>query len=261
MILKRIAIAVATATIGSSAMAAVVSPEAGPSDLFLAVWNPTTNQSIVQDIGTNLSGFAGNVGSLQSYQIDGTAAAFQSALTTSGAIFAVVGGDDTGAGSFGLTGDAFYTTSSTAAQMSGFLNVQTHNGGGTLGPWIDLQETPSGGTLNPIVANGAADPKYWNKLAPGGGPNQTVGVSPEFDATSPLGTAVSFYAATATSENTGDLASVVTYAGQWNLSAAGILTWTPSGGGSPVPLPPAVWMLLSGLVGMAALGRRRAAEA
>jgi hypothetical protein len=255
MLLKRIAFAVATATIGSAAMADVISPDAGASDLFLAVWNPTTNQSIVQDIGQNLAGFSGNVSSLQSYQIDGTASAFQGALTTSGAVFAVVGGDATGAGSFGLTGDAFYTTSSTAAQMSGFQNVMVSNGANTLGQWIDLQETS--GTLNPIVGNGASDIKYWNKLAPGGGPNQSVGVSPDFNASSALGTPVSFYDATATSEQTGSAASVVTYAGQWNLDSSGVLTWTPSGGGSPVPLPPAVWMLLSGLVGMAALGRRR----
>jgi hypothetical protein len=38
------------------------------------------------------------------------------------------------------------------------------------------------------------------------------------------------------------------------------LTFTGNGGTTPVPLPAAVWLLGSGLLGLAGVGRRRAAK-
>lgn len=47
--------------------------------------------------------------------------------------------------------------------------------------------------------------------------------------------------------------------GDFNLSAAGVLTFTPAGGVSEVPLPAAVWMFGAGLMGVLRLTRRKAA--
>ena len=251
MKLTRIAFAVAAATLATSAMADITTPNAGPSDLFLAVWNPTTNQSIVQDLGVNLSNFQGTT----SYQID--AGSFASDLNASGAVYAVVGGDATAGGFVNqFQGDAFYTTTASSSNLAGLASGNIANGAITLGNWLDNIESANGGTLNPIKGNGALDPLYWNKAAPGGGPNQTVGVSSTFDASKAIGTSVGFYSLDAVAPDSSSTAAhVTTFAGNWNLSSSGLLTWTP------VPLPAAVWMLLSGLCGVGALSRRRSAEA
>jgi hypothetical protein len=50
------------------------------------------------------------------------------------------------------------------------------------------------------------------------------------------------------------------YAGVFNLDGTGHLIYDVPGG-QPVPLPAAVWMLLSGLAGFGVVSRRRTAEA
>jgi len=47
--------------------------------------------------------------------------------------------------------------------------------------------------------------------------------------------------------------------GTWSLSATGDLTYTIPGAVSAVPLPAAVWLLGSGLLGLAGIGRRKKA--
>lgn len=48
-----------------------------------------------------------------------------------------------------------------------------------------------------------------------------------------------------------------TGAATWTLSATGDLQYNVPGGTSPVPLPAAVWLLGSGLLGLAGIGRRK----
>lgn len=49
--------------------------------------------------------------------------------------------------------------------------------------------------------------------------------------------------------------------GSFALDSAGLLTFTAAGEVAPVPLPAAAWLLLSGLVGVAGIGRRKSNEA
>jgi|HubBroStandDraft_1064217.scaffolds.fasta_scaffold03375_4 hypothetical protein len=52
-----------------------------------------------------------------------------------------------------------------------------------------------------------------------------------------------------------------TGAATWTLSSSGDLVYTvPGGSGPPVPLPAGIWLLGSGLLGLASIGRRRAAK-
>jgi hypothetical protein len=75
----------------------------------------------------------------------------------------------------------------------------------------------------------------------------------------PIGTPMSFFYAFGTSDLEGDPAKVLTYGNSLgatvvNLANDGKLTFT-----TPIPLPAAAWLLLSGLAGVIAVGRRRAA--
>jgi hypothetical protein len=74
------------------------------------------------------------------------------------------------------------------------------------------------------------------------------------------GTAWNLYGVTgATDPNTGASGPVtLSLLGTATLSANGV-TFGASGGGTPVPLPAAIWLLGSGLLGLAGVGRRKAA--
>jgi hypothetical protein len=78
-----------------------------------------------------------------------------------------------------------------------------------------------------------------------------------------VGTAQSFYniignTFTTTADGLGShVAATTTYAGFWFLSSSGQLSYDIPAASAPVPLPAAVWLLGSGLLGMIGVGRRR----
>jgi hypothetical protein len=83
-----------------------------------------------------------------------------------------------------------------------------------------------------------------------------------------VGSAGAFYNVLANTAATGTSGGVphgtavtTTYAGFWFLSSAGQLTYNIVAEAAPVPLPAAVWLLGSGLMGLIGVGRRRRAAA
>jgi hypothetical protein len=56
--------------------------------------------------------------------------------------------------------------------------------------------------------------------------------------------------------STRDQFNDATDAGQWTLASDGTATYTLAGG-SPVPLPGALWLFGSGLMGLVGISRRR----
>ncbi|MGD0489904.1 MAG: hypothetical protein ABSC32_00035 [Steroidobacteraceae bacterium] len=73
-----------------------------------------------------------------------------------------------------------------------------------------------------------------------------------------LNTSLAFYAVTTTNQaGLRNGASVSTFTGSWDLTSAGLLTYTePGGGTSPVPLPTPLLLMLSGLGLMGLVARR-----
>lgn len=77
-----------------------------------------------------------------------------------------------------------------------------------------------------------------------------------------VGTAAGFYNWAKASSRNPTINNVYSFDGQQGfffLSGAGQLTWNLVASASTVPLPPAVWLFASGLLGLVAIGRRRQA--
>lgn len=259
----------AVAAIGASAGSfAATDPTSGQTDLFVAVWNPATNTSFVEDLGTpysdlgstfNTAGFSTN------WNVDNGALA--SALGSGTYQYQVFAAD-------------YFTSPNNFAGTNAYLSLV---GGASVpttitdGELVNAAIGPTGsittyiqnylpGSTTSVVGTGSS---YW-ALAPSG-----PGVTDSFQMNSLTnlgGTSVGnplnliYYVAgndqgdQASSTVTGSAVGSSANRGIFNLDANGMLTYSVAAA-STVPLPPAAWLLISGLLGLIAVGRRRDAEA
>jgi hypothetical protein len=261
--IKRLCFAAAAVTIGSSAFAQINSPSTGPSDVFLAVWNPNTNQSIVEDLNITESTFESTTGT-QQFTIDGSTSAFQSALSisggnTTGDLYVVFAGNANGANNDGFFFDDTYADfTGTASPPASVLNQGgVQQVASAVGNFVTGQMVP--GNKTTLVASGASNSGYWAKGAPGPNPGQALGGPNSFNASGAVGANLNYYYALNADpdDQAADAPTVTQFAGLWNLSSTGTLTWTPNASGPTTPLPAAVWMLLSGLLGLGTVSRRK----
>jgi hypothetical protein len=148
------------------------------------------------------------------------------------------------------TGSVYTEAAGSPAMTASGLGAQQLGISGQIANW-----QPGTGTA--IDLTGTAQ---WNAIT---GPNQggTLGLQ-GFNFSGVVGTALNFFN-TLKSGRTG--VNNTEYAnstgnGFWFLSASGDLSWNvPTGAVAPVPVPAAVWLFMSGLAGLGAIGRRRVA--
>lgn len=145
---------------------------------------------------------------------------------------------------------------SAATQPAAFSGIQQTQAGTKFNTWVNTiagHQTSSGSGLT--SSTNATDLWNMNNASAAFGGNSGGGTLP-FTITGILGSSLSYFTATANGDTAGDPSVFSQIAGNWNLASNGTLTWNAAQVGA-VPVPAAVWLLGSGLMGMVGIGRRR----
>ena len=268
-----LAIAVAVGLASTSAHAALGTPTIGTSSpslttLYVSIWDTQTHNSEL----VNLSYQYSDLTATGALGPDSAGAPYTTATnpaTGTGSVlqlnFGVLPGFSSTFGSPGATTDymvlganaqagALFTESS-AAQAGQLTSASlTTLAGGINGQLSNWETNPAvSGSGTAIDTTGAAN--YNALIGPNNGGNN--GLS-GFNFSGTVGSALDFFNLVPGSKR--GTVALTQYgntqgAGFWFLSSSGDLTYNVSA----VPLPAAVWLLVSGLAGLGAIGRRRAA--
>jgi hypothetical protein len=268
----KLGVATALAFGAVAAHASIALPASGSSDAILFAEVLTSGGTVVAsyagDTGVSISTLAaGLTGTTTVLGSDANLTAlFAADVGTDTLVWAVEGGQYTGAASttnFGTTGAAQFITTSTGNSTSKLAGDNTTN----LTHWSALSTSTTAGigNINTNIAAEAGNPStssvegssaagagVWDSATPSGieGWYSNGAVT-----SNTLGGSENLYYVTGNGGATAKVAYSVI--GTASLSAAGLTLSGASSPPPPVPLPPAVWLLGSGLLGFAGVARRR----
>jgi hypothetical protein len=239
----------------------------GNGALLIQAFDPLTGASLTEYTGLNFNGF-------QNAAVSATGGTFD---------FHILGGASLWNSTFGSDTNPI-----------SFVVVSASNTPGSLASVMTTTNSPPATLRNSIVSNGAAKFNTTVGTLTSGFPStplQAVGVNPAqtlattdngwgqvqalgFNLGGTManlagtvgGTGVAFEEFTMSSNSLGANSVITKYGNTngldtWSIAANGDVTFTVPGGAAPVPLPAAIWLLGSGLLGFAGIGRRRAAAA
>jgi len=242
-------------------------PGTGSGGLLVVAFDTVRGVSISQYLGLTMDQFLPAAANAITSPLDfGTLGGWSSVFTgsnNSDIRYAVFAGDTVRSGA--VAGARLMTTATTP-NASNSVSANTAAVGNALTTVNDFWNRLIGttcnlGLTNPCNAMSNSDAHYAGRL--NNNLNDIVGGGARlpFTNTATVGNAMSFWSLTTGTSN-GAAATIGRYEnslglGQWLLNAAGQLTYSLPA----VPLPAGVWLLLSGLAGFAAVGRRRAAQA
>jgi len=246
---------------GAAAHASIALPSSGSSDLILfaevVTGSNTEVASYAGDTGIAVPAVGGSLSSTTVLGSDANLAALFAADAAGDTLeWAVQGGAFTGGtttGNFGTAGAVnFITTNGGPASNLTGKNV------GNLVHWSSLDNTVSGlntnfAGANSVEGNSAATAGIWDATQAGTNVYGWYGNGPTTNIT--LGSSATLFGVTG---NGSSISKVVTSSlGTALLTSSGLQITGNSTPPPPVPLPPAVWLLGSGLLGLAGIARRK----
>jgi len=292
MKLKAVAAAVALTVVAGQANATIEPGSSSTglnSELFLMVWSPTLNggTSYTRDLGISFQQFGAGAGGSNAQGLTGTVAPVAGTYAF-GATPTVATGNVNATG-YGLSFSVDTLLNSSgllaAADTTWMIGAVDSNGGGNNG---QRSLTTSGGPITGMTnTNSQAIPGAGNIFISGvnitgthasatngssvnvpgdatgyGGflANNWNGTLATANATGAIGQALQLFLVTASSTSGPAPAFVYQYANSdgvstWNLNNTGVLSYTAAT--AAVPLPAAVWLFGSGLLGLVGIARRR----
>jgi hypothetical protein len=235
---------------------------AGNGGLIVSAWDPVRGVSLVQYLGlnyndvqpANLENPAGGV--LNFGTLDQWSSVFGGASPSDPANI-VYNVTSASLNSGAVSGRRLLTTGAVGGVGTVLNNAMAGAASASLAFITSNGVTPNCGTANACIATNSTMGQYAGQDA---WADKLNGQLP-FSTTAAVGTSLGFYSLTPTG-NTPTAGNVHQYQtsngiGTWLLSSAGLLTYSIPGPVGAVPLPAAVWLLLSGLAGFGTVSRRK----
>jgi len=256
MKLSKIALAVAALTAGSGVMAAGL-----PTDLFIVATDTANNNSVILDTGfsvanpSNPTGLANpfNFGVTTPFTVDSNLLTDLGGVSANQVTYSIVA--QNAINSDGLGGGIELDTSTNQVIPGSTISQDVVNANAAVGGFFSTNIANFSGGL--LIGNSSHTGYEWINATGGvNGGNLGGGA---YQAAAAASSTLKFYGLVSdTSDNASDPPVVTSYSpGYWSFNAtAGTATWNATA----VPLPAAVWMLLSGLAGVGAISRRRASS-
>jgi hypothetical protein len=245
-------------------------PTPGNGGLFVQAFDPITGASLTEWLGLNFNGFQPGNGNATP-----NAGLNLNFGTIGGSLWASTFGSDTNPIDFSVTSangavtNSYTLLTTLSAAPGSITNAGVTNAinGETTAVAILTGSSPCTSTqsalANPCQTKTTTDNGYL--AVTNIGQNFNAGFTNIYGTAG--GAGLDFYTITQNGTKPAAQATVTQYqnstgAATWTLSASGDLVYNvPGGSGPPVPLPAAVWLLGSGLLGLAGIGRRRNAAA
>lgn len=276
--IKPLAAAVSLALISVSAQAQLIAPGQGTAvpgstGLYLEAWNASTGATELVNLSYAYTDIASaNLGNLNTASGPAWTSAANPAGT--GTVEQLNFGTIANASAGAFTN--FTVVSAATATQTGITHIE--------GLSIGAGSTPAGisstAGMTTVVQHVQTEIANWGSLTSSGTFFDSNGSTTAAALIAPtsggswgnsilssgaVGSALSFYnmignTFTTTADGLASHATLTTtYNGFWFLTSGGQLTYNIASAAAPVPLPAAVWLLGSGLLGLIGVGRRRSA--